>query len=146
MTMSNRKPRYTKRHQSDNVRLIRYLQSKCVVCLDLPNEHPSRPLGCCGKYVHESCLYQCFKHCRDKIQTKCPHCRQTIFPYNCDDGLTLVPPTGCFPFAFRFIKVAHLRSREELTAEELEDWYLRGPPIPSAPVGWAAYRQQWRRS
>ena len=46
---------------------------------------------------------------------------------------------GCFPFAFRFIKVAHLHSREELMAEELEDWYLRGPPIPSALVGWAAY-------
>ena len=76
----------------------------------------------------------------------CPHCRHTIFPYNCNDGFTLAPPTGCFPFAFRFNKVGHLRSREELTAEELEDWYLRGPPIPPAPVGWAAYRQQWRRS
>ena len=50
-------PKGPRKHRPDRAKagLTSFLQTKCFVCLDSPNEHPSRPLLCCRKYIHEEC-------------------------------------------------------------------------------------------
>ena len=51
------------KHRSERAiakqRVLDFLKTKCFICLDTPNAHPSKPLPCCGKYLHEGCLLGC---------------------------------------------------------------------------------------
>ena len=59
-------PKVRRKHRPDHgkVCLTSFLQTKCFICLDSPNKHPSRPLLCCCKYIHEECLLESLRFCQ----------------------------------------------------------------------------------
>lgn len=71
--------------------LTSFLQTKCFVCLDSPNEHPSRPLLCCCKCIHEECSTEC-------LGDSCPHCWAPIQPYHVSSSNV---PLGLNPFCIQ---------------------------------------------
>ena len=86
-----KKKKSVQRYQRDMARLEKHLQSKCLVCLG-SLEVPSSRLSCCRKRVHEECLLKWFVHSEGRLRTSCPHCKQSIFPFNLTEGPPPVHP------------------------------------------------------
>ena len=127
------------RYQRDMARLEKHLQSKRLVCIG-SLEVPSGRLSCCRKPVHEECLLKWFVHSEGRIRTSCPHCKQSIFPFNLTEGPPLCIPLVFFPFAFTRVHFAPLQPR----SEDIQ-WRLLNPrPIPEPTPGWADFLQHGR--
>ena len=122
------------RYQRDMARLEKHLQSKCFVCLGSLEVLSSR-LSCCRKRVHEECLLNWFVHFEGRLRTSCPHCKQSIFPFNLTEGPPRCIPLGFFPFAFTRVYFAPLQPR----LEDIEWRFLNPKPIPEPPPGWADF-------
>ena len=77
-------PKVRRKHRPDRAkaRLTSFLETKCFVCLDSPHEHPSRPLLCCRKDIHEECLLECLRFANQAVGDSCPHWRAPIQAYH----------------------------------------------------------------
>ena len=117
------------RYQRDMARLEKHLQSKCLVCLG-SLEVPSSRLSCCRKPVHEKC----------RIRTSCPHCKQSIFPFNLTEGSPRCIPLGFFPFAFTRVQFAPLQPRYGGHRVALSQSKTNSRTTP----GWADFLQHGR--
>ena len=93
-------PKVRRKHRPDRAkaRLTSFLQTKCFVCLDSRNEHPSRPLLCCHKHIHEKCLLESLRFANQVVGDSCPHCRAPIQPNPVSSPNV---PLGPNPFCFR---------------------------------------------
>lgn len=120
----------------DRERLETFLNTKCFVCIT-PGQIPSRRLSCCSKRVHEHCLLKCFRN-DSRVQPRCPHCRQDIYPVNVGESPPSHIPEGGYLFRFQY-ETFSPRSLEEL-AEESWDY----TPFLVPPPGWSEYRRRWR--
>ena len=92
-------PKVRRKHRTDRAkaRLTSFLQTKCFVCLDSPNEHPSRPLFCCRKYIHEKCLLECLRFANQAVGDSRRHCRAPIQPNHVSSpNVPLGPNRFCF--------------------------------------------------
>ena len=140
-------PKVQRKHRPDHGKacLTSFLQTKCFICLDSPNKHPSRPLLCCRKYIHEECLLQSLRFANQAVGDSCLHCRVPIQPYHVSSSNV---PLG--PNIFCFWRIHHLPPPPP--PPNLDEWleYLRIPQelnddpfphyvLPPARPGWAEY-------
>lgn len=114
-------------YQRDMAWMEKHFQSQCLVCLG-GFEVPSSRLSCCRKRVHE-CLLKWFVHSEGQMRTSCPHCKQSIFPFNLTEGPLRCIPLGSFPFAFTHVHFAPLQPR----LEDFESHFLNLRPIRHHP-------------
>ena len=123
--------------QRDQQRLQTFLQTKCIICYT-PGPIPSRRLPCCKIFLHESCLLKCFQHASSG-KTKCPHCRQEIYPVNKGDSEPSCIAEGVFYFRLEYetFRAKSLADRAD------ERWDSLPSLIP--PPGWAQYRRMYSR-
>lgn len=130
--MSGRAPRRDGRRNA--ARLARYLESKCLICMDGHEPYPSTRLPCCRQYAHEGCVRSCFIHATGSLALKhrCPHCRAALVPVNAGEAAPEVS-NGSHLFVFRYV-------RYDLE-EVLHERWLNPAPIPPPPPGWAQHRR-----
>ena len=120
-------------------RLEKHLRSKCLVCLG-SLEVPFSRLSCCRTRVHEECLLKWFVHSKGQIPISCPHCKQTIFPFNLTEG----PPWCISLVFFRFhlhVSISRHYSRNGRTLSgvfSIQDQFRhhpKGGPTFSSMIG-----------
>ena len=139
MSKRKKKKKSIQRYQRDMARLEKHLQSKRLVCIG-SLEVPSGRLSCCRKPVHEECLLKWFVHSEGRIRTSCPHCKQSIFPFNLTEGSPRCIPLGFFPFAFTRVQFAPLQPRYGGHRVALSQSKTNSRTTP----GWADFLQHGR--
>ena len=88
-----------------SARMQAFLRTKCFICRDDPGAGiPSTMLGCCTKFLYETCLLESLKYARArlhqedsvKFQPKCPsgYCTTPTVLYNHDEVCPSVPRGG----------------------------------------------------
>ena len=71
--MPRRRSRTRFRPQRSRSRLERFLQRCCFICMNAPNEYPSKRLPCCSQFIHEECLLRSFQYSsRTNLHYTCP--------------------------------------------------------------------------
>ena len=144
-------PKVRRKHRPDRAkaRLTSFLQTKCFVCLDSPNEHPSRPLLCCHKYIHEECLLECLRFANQAVGDSRRHGRAPIQPYHVSSPNV---PLGPNPFCFRMVHYPPSPPTPPDPDEWLKYFGIPLEPdddpfpryvLPPAPPGWAEYMSQF---
>ena len=144
-------PKVRRKHRPDRAkaRLTSFLQTKCFVCLDSPNEHPSRPLLCCRKYIHEECLLECLCFANQVVGDSYPHCRAPIQRYHASSPNV---PLGPNPFCFQRVHYPLPPPPPPDPDEWLEYFGIPLKPdddpfpryvLPPSPPGWAEYMSQF---
>lgn len=103
-------PKVRRKHRPDRAKahLTSFLETNCFVCLDSPHEHPSQPLLCCRKYIHEECLLECLHFANQAVGDSRPHCRAPIQAYHVSSPNV---PLGLNPFCFRRVHYPPSRHR-----------------------------------
>lgn len=97
--MPRRRSRPRFRPLRARARMEQFLQRCCFICMNAPNEYPSKRLPCCSQFIHEECLLKSFQYSsRTNSHDTCPHCRRFISSYNRSEE---VPP-GPYPFCSAF--------------------------------------------
>lgn len=106
-------PKVRRKHRPDRAKahLTSFLETNCFVCLDSPHEHPSQPLLCCRKYIHEECLLECLHFANQAVGDSRPHCRAPIQAYHVSSPNV---PLGLNPFCFRRVHYPPSRHRHPI--------------------------------
>ena len=132
--MPRRRSRQRFRPQRSRARLERFLQRCCFICMNAPNEYPSKRLP-------------------TNLHDACPRCRRFISSYNHSEDI----PPGLYPFRFDFF---HYPPPPPLppSPDNYFDYFgipqdsdfrylsdsnrlFLNPPVPSPPAAWVAFRR-----
>ena len=152
--MPRRRSRPRFRPRRSRSRLERFLQRCCFICMNAPNEYPSKTLPCCSQFIHEECLLRSFQYSsRTNLHDTCPRCRRFISSYNHSEDI----PPGLYPFRFDFF---HYPPPPPLppSSDDYFDYFgipqdsdfrylsdsnrlFLNPPVPSPPAAWVAFRR-----
>ena len=152
--MPRRRGRPQFRPQRSRARLERFLERCCFICLNSPNEFPSKRLPCCSQFIHEECLLTSFQYSsRTDLHDTCPNCQRFLSSYNHSDDI----PPGRYPFRFDFFRyppppppppspedyLEHFGISEDsnfLSPSNSDNLFLN-PSVPPPPAG----RMEFRR-
>ena len=144
-------PRRLRAHRR-SARMQAFLRTNCFICLDDPGAGiPSTMLGCCTKFLHETCLLESLKHARARLrqedrvtfQPKCPYCTTPMVLYNHDEVCSSVP-RGARAFAFE--QVTYTPFVDPPPRPLAEKYENPRPPVRPHGFDWGEIRAEWAHS